>query len=196
MLVVATRNQSKASEMVKILSELLGESWEVRSLADYPDYPEPEETGDSYAANAKIKAEAAAGATNERCIADDAGLEIDALGGAPGLHSKRFGGEDLPFPDKIRIILERLDGKERDARFRCAVAISEPEGPTMVFESVKEGSIAQKPAGERGFGYDSIFHLPELNCTFAQIEPDHKNAVSHRGIVLAEAAQWLRNHDA
>ncbi|MGI8923107.1 MAG: non-canonical purine NTP pyrophosphatase [Fimbriimonadales bacterium] len=182
--------------MVRILADLLGEFWEVRTLADYPEFPEPEETGDSYAENAKIKAEAAAGATKELCIADDAGLEIDALGGTPGLHSKRFGGEDLPFPDKIRIILERLDGKARDARFRCAVAISEPGGPTMVFESVKGGSIAQKPAGERGFGYDSIFFLPEQDCTFAQMKPDQKNAISHRGIALTEAAHWLRNHDA
>ena len=190
-LVVATRNQKKADEMITILRALLGDKWETQTLTDYPDFDEPEESGETYAQNAVIKAEAGARATGQLCIADDAGLEIDALDGLPGVHSKRFEGELLPFPEKMRIILDRMSGKPRSARFRCAVAIASPSVKTELFESKKEGVIAESPVGTGGFGYDSLFYLPELGKTFAELQPEEKNRISHRGIVLAKAAHWL-----
>lgn len=176
--------------MEAILNQLLG-GWRIRTLRDYPEFPEPEETAETYAGNAEIKARSAAERIPELCIADDAGLEIDALGGAPGVHSKRFEGADRPFAEKIGIILERIKGaQERSARFRCCVAIAKMDSPTRIFEAVKEGRIAAAPRGERGFGYDPIF-ITEDDMTYAQMEPSHKNEISHRAIVLSQVAHAL-----
>ncbi len=190
---IATGNAAKAGEMTAILQELLP-GWQLLSLAEFPPAPEPDETGDTYAENAAIKAEAAAQHTGELCLADDAGLEIDAMDGAPGVRSKRFAGADSPFPVKIAAILAHLAAnpdRPRTARFRCAVAVASHE-TTRVFESAKEGIIAAAPRGSKGFGYDPIFVLPELNKTYAELDAAHKNRISHRGIVLAEAAAWLK----
>lgn len=192
-LVIATHNAAKAREMSAILRELLPEL-DFLSLADFPSAPEPEETGSTYAENALIKAEAAANHTGETCIADDAGLEIDAMDGAPGVFSKRFQGIGSSFEEKIAAVLSTLDGKpdsERTARFRCCVAIASPHAPGRVFEQLKEGVIANEPRGARGFGYDPIFLLPELGKTYAELDPEHKNRISHRALVLREAAAWL-----
>jgi XTP/dITP diphosphohydrolase len=194
-LVIATHNPKKAKEM----SEILGERFpqlEWKTLADYPNAPEPEETGTTYAENALIKAQSAARHTGEWSVADDAGLEIDAMDGAPGLHSKRFAGEQTPFDQKMRIILERLQGlaeKRRGARFRVNVALAPPDSaePPRIFEGVCEGRIAFKPVGEHGFGYDPIFYLPELGKTMAQLPPEEKHKISHRGMVLARFAEFL-----
>ncbi len=180
--------------MLTILQSLLGEKWVVNSLRDYPDFDEPEESGKTYLQNAIIKAEAARDATGEWCIADDAGLEIDFLNGQPGVKSKRFAGEDTPFSEKIARILTLMNDvaeSGRTARFRCAVAIAIPAKDTRVFESIRTGSIAAAPVGEHGFGYDPIFLLPEIGRTYAELEPEHKNEISHRGMVLREAAAWL-----
>jgi len=193
-LVIATRNQAKAREMSRILARLLP-GWEILDLNAFPPFPEPEETADTYAGNASIKAIASARATGEVCIADDAGLEVDALNGAPGVHSKRFGGEDLPFPDKIQLLLRQLGdlpSESRSARFRCAVAIAAPDGTVRVVEATCEGLIANEPRGEGGFGYDPIFFYPELGRTFGELTPDEKDSVSHRGKVLRLAADVLR----
>jgi XTP/dITP diphosphohydrolase len=194
-LVIATHNRAKAGEMEVIMRELLP-GWEFSALADYPGAAEPEETADTYAENATIKAEAAAAFTGELCIADDAGLEVDALGGAPGVKSKRFEGESTPFDVKIARILQVFaadPSRRRSARFRCCVAIARGGAPTQVFEAVKEGEISPEPRGARGFGYDPIFLLPELGKTYAELDPDQKNRISHRGIVLRKAAEWLRS---
>lgn len=164
------------------------------TLADFPGAHEPAEVGTTYAENAVIKAEAASAATSLVCVADDAGLEIEALGGAPGLHSKRFGGADLPFTDKIRRVLDLLDkvpDDARSARFRCAVAVAGPHLPTEVFEATCEGRMAREPRGTGGFGYDPIFLYPPLGRTFAELAPDEKNSVSHRGKVLQLVARHL-----
>jgi XTP/dITP diphosphohydrolase len=156
-------------------------------LADYPEAPEPEETGTTYQENASIKAESACLATGEICIADDAGLEVDAMNGQPGLYSKRFAGEETPFSEKMRVILENLTGmcaEQRAARFRCCVAIARPGEATEVFEATCEGRIAEEPSGAGGFGYDPIFFLPELGCTMADLTAEQKHAISHRGKVL------------
>ena len=205
-LVVATHNRKKAGEMLQILGARFP-MVEFKTLADYPGAPDPEETGTTYAENATIKAESAARFTGEWCLADDAGLEIDALGGEPGLYSKRFAGEETPFPEKMRIILDRMAGmcaEQRSARFRCCVALARAdsgetpgsrcadETPALqVFEATCEGRIAEEPSGAGGFGYDPIFYLPELGCTMADLTAEQKHAISHRGKVLAKVADWL-----
>ena len=189
-LVIATHNPKKAGEMLAILGARFP-GLELRTLRDYPDAPEPEETGATYAENATIKAESAAETTGEWCLADDAGLEIDALDGAPGLYSKRFGGESLPFPEKIALVLARMGDRPRGARFRCCVALARAGRPTRVLEATCEGRIAEAPSGGGGFGYDPVFLLPELGRTMAELTPEEKHAVSHRGKVLrAFAALW------
>lgn len=180
--------------MATILGErLAGLDVAILTLADFPPYPEPDESGTTYLENAEIKARAAAEQLGEIAIADDAGLEIDALGGEPGLHSRRFAGVDTPFPEKMRIILERMQGVgDRAARFRCGVVVAEPGGATHRFEDTCEGKIADSPAGEHGFGYDPIFFLPERGCRMAELEPEEKNRISHRAKTLAAAAPLLR----
>lgn len=186
-LVIATHNAKKAGEMIQILSARFPEL-ELKTLADYPGAPEPEETGDTYPENAAIKSESAAKFTGEWCVADDAGLEIDHLGGGPGVHSKRFEGEDSSFEHKINRILEMLNGvpeEGRGARFRCYVALTPPDGgETQIFNAVCEGRIATERSGRGGFGYDPIFFLPERNCTMADLTAEEKHLVSHRGKVL------------
>lgn len=192
-LVIATHNDHKAREMRDILCARFPDL-EIVTLKSYPGAAEPEETGASYVENAVIKAEAAAKATGQWCIADDAGLEIDALYGHPGLFSKRFEGEDTPFPEKMRRILERMDGitnGHRTARFCCAVALAHPHEPTQTFEATCEGRIAYKPMGTNGFGYDPIFFLPELGCTMAELTPEQKHQISHRGKVLEKVGDCL-----
>lgn len=179
--------------MTQILSARFP-SVEFLTLADFEGAPEPEETGTTYAENAAIKADSAASFTGEWCLADDAGLEIDAMGGAPGLYSKRFEGEDTPFPVKMERILERLQGvptEKRGARFRCCVALARPGSATHVFESTCEGRIADAPSGGGGFGYDPIFWLPELTCTMADLTAEQKHAISHRGKVLKLVGDYL-----
>jgi len=193
-LVIATHNRKKAGEMTTILGAALP-GIELLTLSDFEGAPEPDETGETYIANARIKAESAAGFTGEWSLADDAGLEIDALDGAPGLYSKRFGGEELPFPEKMAKILSMLEGMPegaRDARFRCAVALARPGQPTEEFEATCEGRIAETPSGSGGFGYDPIFYLPELGRTMAELTPADKHTVSHRGKVLRKVIERLR----
>lgn len=196
--------------MVTILTRLLPEV-KILTLDDFPGAPEPEETGDTYFENAAIKSESAARFTGLPSLADDAGLEIDALDGGPGLHSKRFGGADLSFEQKMERILALLaevSDEKRAARFRCCIALSVPgnslkferswaedrqvaEGQTLLFQSTCEGLIAKEKRGAGGFGYDPIFSLPELGKHMAELTPDEKHAISHRGKVLREFAAFL-----
>ena len=192
-IVVATHNRKKAGEMTQILSARFP-SVAFLTLADFENAPEPDETGTTYAANAAIKADSAAQFTHEWCLADDAGLEVDAMGGAPGLYSKRFEGEDTPFPIKMERILQRLKDTpegERGARFRCCVALARPGFPTEIFEATCEGRIAEAPSGGGGFGYDPIFWLHELGCTMADLTAEQKHAISHRGKVLKQVGDYL-----
>jgi XTP/dITP diphosphohydrolase len=171
---------------------------ELLTLADFPGAPEPEETGSTYAENAAIKSASAAKFTGEWSLADDAGLEIDALDGAPGLYSKRFGGEELPFPEKMAKIMGMLaetPDEARTARFRCCVALTPPpgvEGDTRILESTCEGRIARTPSGGGGFGYDPIF-LPDdaPGRTMADLTAAEKHAISHRGKVLGQLGDLL-----
>ncbi len=194
--VIASHNRAKSREIVALLSEGLRDlPVEIQLLCDYPNAPVPEETESTYAGNAALKARACARFTGEVSLADDAGLEIDALDGQPGLHSRRFASERTPFTVKMGLILERLQAvpdERRTARFRCAVAIATPEGDLHLFEDTLEGRIAQAPRGQYGFGYDPIFYLPAFGCTLAELPPAFKNRISHRAKVLRQAIPTLR----
>jgi len=167
--------------------------WEVSLLADVPGATLPEETGSTYADNALIKARAGARATGATALADDSGIEVDALDGGPGLYSARWGGHDVDDAGRNALMLERLRGvptARRTARYRCVIAIVEPDGRERVVEGSCEGRIAEAPRGDGGFGYDPIFFFPPLNATFGEVPTKDKHAVSHRGIA-ARAARAL-----
>ncbi|NUL81903.1 MAG: RdgB/HAM1 family non-canonical purine NTP pyrophosphatase [Armatimonadetes bacterium] len=194
-IVVASHNRKKSGEMIAILTELL-DSPNISLLADFEGAPEPEETGQTFQENAAIKARACAQFTGLLSIADDAGLVVDALGGAPGLYSKRFGGEETSFGEKMALILEEMKEvaePDRAARFQCAVAIAWPDGRLESVETTCEGLIAQAPRGTYGFGYDPIFFLPELGCTMAELPPEFKNRISHRAKALKLASEILQS---
>lgn len=193
-LVIATGNRKKGVEMATILAPL---GLSILTLADFPGVcAEVEETGATYAENAELKARAAAEATRRVAIADDAGLEIDALGGQPGIYSRRFLGEETPFPEKMARIIEMLSDVPDDARgcrFRCSVVIAVPGGASHFCAGVCEGRVAREMRGEYGFGYDPIFYLPELGRHMAELPPAEKHRISHRGKALACAAEVLRD---
>lgn len=196
-IVIASHNRSKSREIEQLLRAGLSNlPVEVRLLADYPNAPEaPDENADTYVGNAVIKARACAAFTGAISFADDAGLEIDALGGKPGLHSRRFAGEETPFSEKMGIILELLKDtppERRIARFRCAVAVALPGGEVHTFEDTLEGRIADAPRGQAGFGYDPIFFVPNLGCTLAELPSEFKNRISHRAKVMRQAIPKLR----
>lgn len=193
-LVIATHNAKKAGEMRTILSEGIP-SLNLLTLADFPGAPEPDESGSNYQENATIKALAAHEFTGLPTIADDAGLEIDALGGEPGLYSKRFGGEAASFDEKMCMILSALhDASDdaRSARFRCSVVVKLPERPAEHFQAVCEGTILLAPSGGGGFGYDPIFQPLGISCSMADLTAEEKHRISHRGKVLRMVNEWLR----
>ena len=166
---------------------------QVRLLADYPGARLPEETGQTYAENALAKARAAAGFTGELSLGDDSGLEVDALGGAPGLHSARFGGPGLDDAGRVALLLERLrtvPREQRTARFRCVIALVDEAGRERTVGGVAEGAIATAPRGDGGFGYDPVFFYPPLGRTFGELSDHEKARVSHRALA-ARAARAL-----
>lgn len=187
-LLVATRNKGKALEVARILEH---DGWEIVSLEDFPEVPEVEETGLTYADNAAIKAKFAAAQTGLTAIADDSGLEVDALDGAPGINSSRLASTDAERISKLLKLLEGVPIERRSARFRCAIAIAKPDGQMRICEGTVEGIIANEPKGERGFGYDPVFYLPELGRHMAELDPEEKDRVSHRGRALRRAKEIL-----
>ncbi len=179
-LVVATTNSGKLREIRPILQ---GAPVDLRSLADYPGVAPPDETGHTFDENARQKALYYAGAIGELVVAEDSGLEIDALDGIPGVLSARFGGEDATYPEKFALIYEAL--RERgaatsSARFVCALTMAEPGRIVFEARGTVEGRIAPSPKGEGGFGYDPIFYYPPFGTTLAEAA-DRKSQVSHRG---------------
>jgi len=189
-LVIATLNRAKGRE----LQELLGDvAWEVALLADTPGATLPEETGTTYADNALIKARAGMRSTGATALGDDSGIEVDALEGGPGLYSARWGGHGLDDAGRNALMLERLRGvpaERRTARYRCVIAIVDPDGRFSVVQGTCEGVIADTPRGTGGFGYDPIFYFPPLGATFGEVTAAVKHRVSHRGIA-ARAARAL-----
>ena len=190
-LVVATRNERKRRELAAILAGL---PVEVVRLDAYPGAPDVEETGATFADNARLKALSAAGHTGEWAVADDSGLEVDALGGRPGVYSARFSGPgatDAANNALLLSLLKDVPPDQRTARFRCAIALASPEGETWVDEGTCEGVIAGAPRGEGGFGYDPLFIVPELGMTFAELPAEVKNRISHRARALALTRERL-----
>ncbi len=174
LLVVATGNPGKLGEMQTYLADT---GWELRLK---PPELEIEETGDTFAANAALKASAVALTTGEWAIADDSGLQVDALDGAPGIFSARYGKTDT---ERIeRLLFELGDELNREAQFVCAIAIASPDGAiALEVEGICRGEILHRPRGTGGFGYDPIFYVPEQELTFAEMTPEVKRRYSHRG---------------
>lgn len=190
-LLIASNNPGKAAEYRVLLADA---GWEVVTPRDVGLRLEVEEPGADYAENARIKAIAFAKASGLVALADDSGIEVDALGGAPGPLSARFGGEDASDEQRVALLLERLAGvppEKRSARFRCLIAVARPEGEVTLVEGRCEGRIAEAPRGEGGFGYDPVFLLPERGLTMAELPPQEKNAVSHRGRAARRARTVL-----
>jgi XTP/dITP diphosphohydrolase len=193
-LLIATTNRKKGGEMVQILTAA-DLDFELVTLADFPDAPPVEETGETFMENAHLKARAAVAQTGLLSIADDGGLVIDALDGAPGVHSHRFLGENATFDEKMDRILELLRSvpdEKRSCRFACAVVIATPDGRTFECTGTCEGRIAHEKRGANGFGYDPIFLFPEQNQHMAELSPEEKHKVSHRGRALACAVEHLK----
>ncbi|MCK4508835.1 MAG: XTP/dITP diphosphatase [Desulfuromonadales bacterium] len=190
-LVVATRNAGKLKEIRRLL-----ESQEIKvlSLDSFPDAPEVEEDGDTFASNAAKKAETIARVTGLPCLADDSGLVVASLQGRPGVHSARFSGADANDHSNNCKLLEKMalvPEKQRQAAFCCVMALCLPEQPTRLFEGHVEGMILSQSQGDGGFGYDPLFWLPEFNCTMAELPLDKKNAISHRGQALRQVVEYL-----
>lgn len=190
-IVLATRNEAKSAELQRMLADL---PLEVRTLRDYPHVPPLPEEGETYEANARSKALAVARWLNEVALADDSGLEVDYLEGQPGARSARFLGDEATDEDRNREILRRLEGvppENRTARYRAVVAVAFPDGRVYTFEGTCEGAIALEPRGTGGFGYDPIFYLPELDRTVAELNPQEKDLISHRGQAVRKAREFL-----
>ena len=192
-LLIATTNPNKLREIRPLLANL---AIDLVTLADVQGVTEPEETGATFWENARIKALAYAGATGEIAVAEDSGLEIDALGGAPGVHSARFLGAATAYPERFKEIFRRLGSQPRDARFVTALAVA--RGAELLFETETsiEGRIANRAAGDHGFGYDPIFQYPPFGCTIAQLIDRDKAMVSHRARAFRDLHHWLATKTA
>ncbi len=200
-IVFATGNKDKMKEIRRILGDL---DAEILSMKEAGVFEDVVEDGTTFSENAAIKASAIYKLLEEKdpeaaketvVLADDSGLEVDYLGGEPGIYSARYLGKDTPYTEKNRIIIERLkdaEGEERSARFVCAIAACLPGGKMLGTLGKMEGRIGYEIAGENGFGYDPIFFLPEYGKTSAEISADEKNAISHRGKALREMEKLLR----
>ena len=188
-LLVSTRNAHKVAE----IREILGATFEVLDLSTIAGVGEVEETGVTFEENATLKALAVSGHFDGWVIADDSGLEVDALGGAPGVWSARFSGDGATDASNRTLLLEKLEGvrgKERSARFRCVIVLARAGRKFAAFSGSVEGVIINQEKGEGGFGYDPLF-VPEGHCeTFAQLGADVKNALSHRARALAGLLAW------
>lgn len=192
-LLIATTNRHKLEEYQAIFSDL---PYQLLSLNDIQLDLDVEETGTTFQENAEIKALTYANTSGMLSLADDSGLEIDALEGEPGVYSARFAGKDTPYEERFRILIDRLKDvppEERTARFRCVITIAEPSGLHRSVEGAIEGRITDAPHGDNGFGYDPIFLVPELGKTTAEIAPDLKNQISHRGQAAQRARAVLEN---
>lgn len=180
----ATSNAGKAKEVQAMFSDL---DVDIKTLKEEGISVDVEENGSTFAENALIKARAIANMTKKIVLADDSGLVVDYLNGEPGIYSARYMGEDTSYDIKNNNILERMNGVEEDkrsARFVCAMVAIMPDGEEICTEGIMEGRIGYEIAGTNGFGYDPIFFLPEYGMTSAEITPDEKNAISHRGKAL------------
>ena len=195
-LLVATRNEGKVAELRPLLARAL--PVKLRSLAEFPEIGEVEETGVTFAENASLKARAYAEQSQLWTLSDDSGLEVDALNGAPGVYSARYGGPDLTFAERIKMLLDemaRSGGADRRARFVCAIAIADPGGEIVHLSTgICEGWIADAPRGTNGFGYDPVFVPEGYDQTFGELSTKIKERISHRARALFAARSFLLDH--
>lgn len=190
-IIFATSNEGKLLEIRELFKDL---DVEIHSLKELNLDIDIEENGDTFEENAIIKARSVMEVTGEYVMADDSGLEVDYLGKAPGVHSSRYLGEDTSYDVKNNHIVHLLEdaiGDERSARFVCVVALVTPKGEVISRKGTMEGVIAHKAKGDKGFGYDPIFYIPELGCTTAEISTEDKNKISHRGKALEAMKEAL-----
>lgn len=191
-LIFATSNQDKMREVREILKDL---NMEIVSLKEAGIDVDIVEDGQSFEENALIKARVIRDLTGCLVLADDSGLEVDALNKEPGIYSARYMGEDTSYTIKNANLIERLDGvpdEKRTARFVCVIAAALPDGNSMITRGTIEGIIGYEERGENGFGYDPIFYLPEYGKTTAELSPEEKNAISHRGKALTAMKEELK----
>lgn len=191
-ILLATRNPDKVRELTALLGDL---GIRIRTLAEFPTAPEVEEDGTTCEANAVKKAREIASATGVPSVADDTGLEVDALDGRPGVFAARYAGESATYEDNCRKLLKELDGvppARRTARFITVAALAMPGGDTRVATGTLAGVIAQECAGSQGFGYDPLFFVPELGRTLAELTAEEKNRISHRAMAFRAMAEILR----
>lgn len=195
-LVLATFNRDKARELLALLDV---EGLELASLSEFPGATSPEENGETLLANATLKAEAALKLTGLGAIADDTGLEVDALNGAPGVHAARFAGPCATYADNVRLLLERMKDvpdERRGARFLTVCVALFPDGTRLEAEGVVHGRISEAPRGTHGFGYDPVFEIPQRGQTLAEMSADEKNAISHRARAARALAEKLKRRAA
>ena len=191
-LLIATNNRGKLAEYDALLKDC---GWQLISPADLDLSLSVDETGSSYAENARIKAEAFARASGLLTLADDSGLEVDALDGRPGPLSARYAGPSQTDEQGVDLVLEQMKGvprERRNARFRCVIALAEPDGHVRTVEGDCPGVIIEQPRGDNGFGYDPIFYLPQLGRTMAEISAAEKNGISHRAAAARKACRLLK----
>lgn len=191
-IVVASGNQGKIKEFKELLEPL---GYAVKSLKDFPDMPDIEETGTSFEENAVIKAMAVTKRYGIDAISDDSGLSIDAFGGEPGIYSARYLGHDTPYTYKNQVILERMKNEiNRNCHYTCAIAFTRVDREPVVFCEIVECEIAKEAKGSNGFGYDPIVYYPPLDKTMAEMSEDEKNQISHRGKAVRKLEAWLREN--
>ncbi|OJF16352.1 MAG: non-canonical purine NTP pyrophosphatase [Bacillaceae bacterium G1] len=189
--IIATRNPGKLKEFQAFFGQF---GWKVQGLNDFPDVPEIVEDGRTFEENARKKAEALFDWTKRPVLADDSGLEVDALDGRPGVYSARYAGEGATDGQNIAKLLAELQGVpagRRQARFRCVLVFILDEGRQLVAEGTCEGIILEKPRGDGGFGYDPVFFVPALGKTMAELSAEEKNRISHRGAALRQLAERM-----
>ncbi len=196
-LLIATRNNGKVKELENLLADL---PVRLRSLNDFPNVPEAEETGATFAENARLKAQFYAARTGLFALADDSGLAVEALGGAPGIFSARYAGDDASDAQKIEKLLKELNAtgaENRRARFVCAIAIADANGEIkFLAEGICGGAIAHDARGKNGFGYDPIFIPDNFNQTFGELSDDIKRQISHRARAIKKIIRYLRDFTA
>ncbi|CAB1079767.1 Nucleoside 5-triphosphatase RdgB (dHAPTP, dITP, XTP-specific) (EC [Olavius algarvensis Delta 1 endosymbiont] len=198
-LVIATSNPGKTAEIRDLLD---GFPIHIKNLGDFGPIPPVEEDGDTFDDNAYKKASFVAKVLGLPALADDSGLVVDALGGAPGVYSARYAGENATDEQRYIKLLKEMKGQtNRKATFECVISIAVPSGPALTYEASCEGLITEEPAGDGGFGYDPVFYYPPLEKTFGQLTLEEKGRVSHRGKALQELREefdkvltWIEQH--